>query len=83
MMSRGTSHRPDGCDLRDYAGWDMHLDQARELNERMKPLPGIYYFSVPCSATIRKPDGAYRPKRSIEPLFAAPPSDRGIFQNDG
>ena len=79
MMSLGTSPRPDGRDPRDYAGWDMHLDRARELNERMKPLAGGYYFSVPCNAAIRKPDGTYRPKRGIEPLFAARSRQIGVY----
>ncbi len=79
MMSLGTGPRPDGRDLRDYAGWDMHLDRARELNERMKPLAGVYYFSVPCSATVRKTDGTYQPKRGIEPLFAARSRQIGVY----
>ena len=47
MMARGTRARPDGRDARDYAGYDMHLDRAAELNRRMAVLPGVYYFSVP------------------------------------
>ncbi|MBR3493951.1 MAG: hypothetical protein IKH38_00860 [Clostridia bacterium] len=79
MMSRGTSPRQDGRDTRDYAGWDMHLDRAQALNQRMHPLPGVYYFSVPCSATVRNPDGTWRPVRGIEPLFVARASQIGAY----
>jgi hypothetical protein len=79
IMSLGTSAQPDGRDTRDYAAWDMHLDQARELNEHISTLPGVYYFSVPCSATIRNPDGTYRPKRGMEPLFGARSRQIGAY----
>ena len=68
-MSKGTKPRMDGRDPRDYAGPDMHLDRARELNGRMPPLPEVYYFSVPCRATQRQADGTCRPVRGMEPLF--------------
>ncbi len=71
MMSRGTSAKDDGRDPRDNANYDMHLDRAAELNARITTLPGVCYFSVPCSFTEKQPDGTYRPKRGIEPLFAA------------
>ena len=40
MMSKGTGPVSDGRDNRDYAGYDMHLDRARELNIRLAPLGG-------------------------------------------
>lgn len=51
MMSKGTKPNLDARDERDYANYDMHIDRARELNQRMKTQPHIYYFSLPCSAT--------------------------------
>ncbi len=69
LMARGTRAREDGRDERDYAGYDMHIDNAAALNERISTLPEVYYFSVPCSAAVRQPDGTYRPKRGIEPIF--------------
>ncbi len=69
MMSRGTRPKRDGRDPGDYADRDMHLDRATELNRRMLPLPDVYYFSVPCSATKRNPDGTWSPVRGMEPLF--------------
>ena len=79
MMSRGTRPREDGRDSRDYAGYDMHLDRAAEINRRIATQPGVYYFSVPCSATVRLPDGTCKPKRGIEPLFAARSRQIGAY----
>ena len=70
MMSMGTRPREDGRDSRDYAGYDMHIDEALALNKRMPALPSVYYFSVPCSFTERREDGAWVPHRGMEPLFA-------------
>jgi len=79
MMSRGTKPREDGRDPRDYAGYDMHLDRAGEINERISTLPDVYYFSVPCCATEKLPDGTCRPKRGMEPLFAARSRQIGTY----
>ena len=79
MMSMGTRPRVDGRDDRDYAGYDMHIDNAAALNRRMPVLPSVYYFSVPCSITVRRPDGTYKPKRAVEPLFAARSYQMGAY----
>ena len=71
VMAKGTKAAEDGRDHRDYAGYDMHLDRAREINERIQTLPKVYYFSVPCRATEKLPDGTCRPKRGIEPMIAS------------
>ena len=78
-MTLGTAPKQDGRDPRDYAGPDMHLDRAAELNRLITTLPGVYYFSVPCSATLRQPDGTWRPKRGIEPLFTAKAAQMGAY----
>ena len=69
MMSIGTTPRTDGRDRRDLADYDMHIDNAPALNRRMKTLPDVYCFSVPCSYTRRQADGTHVPKKGIEPLF--------------
>jgi triacylglycerol lipase len=70
MMALGTRPRRDGRDERDWADWDMHVDNALALNERMRALESVYYFSVPCSCTRRQPDGSWKPEiRRTEPLF--------------
>lgn len=79
MMSMGVSPKQNGRDERDYAGFDMHLDRARELNERISTLPDVYYFSVPCSFTGPGPDGKQLPKHGIEPLFAMRSAQIGAY----
>ena len=71
LMSAGVKAKLDERDERDYAGFDMRLDRAREINKRITTLPEVFYYSVPCSATARQPDGTFRPKRGMEPLFVA------------
>ena len=79
LMARGTGAKKDGRDERDYAGYDMHLDRAGELNRRMSALPETYYFSVPCSFTERAQDGTYRPRRGMEPLFVMRANQIGAY----
>ncbi len=71
MMSAGTKEKADGRDERDNANYDMHLDRAAEINERISTLEHVFYFSVPCSASKKQPDGTFLPARGIEPLFVA------------
>ncbi len=79
MMSRGTRARPDTRDSRDCAAFDMHLDRAMELNRRMPVLEHIYYFSVPCGFTEKRPDGTHAPKRGMEPLFVMRSCQMGAY----
>ena len=61
---------PDGRSLEDYAAFDMHIDNALALNEKIETLPGVYYFAVPCSATQPDRNGNHKPIRSImEAMF--------------
>ena len=69
MVSKGTMPKKDGRDERDYAGYDMHIDRAADLNRRISTLPDVYYFSIPCSFTKVQKDGTYRPKKKMEPHF--------------
>ena len=69
LMSMKTKKWDESRDRTDSAGHDMHLDQAMELNRRITTFEHVYYFSVPCSYTIRQADGAHVPRRGMEPLF--------------
>ena len=66
MMTNSLKVVPDGRDERDYASFDMFIDHAMQLNKRIETLPWVYYFSVPCSFTVKSKDGNYRPKQGIE-----------------
>ena len=60
----------DGRDERDYAGFDMHVDNAAEMNRRLTTFSDIYYFSFPCSSTKDCGNGVHRPDRKItDPFF--------------
>ncbi len=79
LMSKGTRPVEDGRDRRDYAGYDMHLDRAKEINGRISTLPGVYYFSVPCRATKKLPDGICRPEHGVEPIFVSRSCQIGAY----
>ncbi len=79
MLSTRTRSQQDGRDKSDYAGFDMHLDHADELNRRIATLPHVYYFSVPCSFTEKQKDGTFRPKRGMEPLFVTRSYQTGAY----
>ncbi len=80
MMSRGTRPRMDDRDERDYAGFDMQIDNALRLNRRMITQPSVYYFSVPCCLTVRRKDGTYRPGKKMEPLFVMRACQIGAYK---
>ena len=67
-MSSKLQTETDGRDSRDCADYDMQIDQALVLNQRMATLPDVYYFSVPCAFTKKRGD-RYVPKKGMEPFF--------------
>ena len=69
MMSQGTKPKQDGRDARDYADFNMRIDNAMAMNRRIAMLPRVFYFSVPCGFTVEQKDGTHRPRRGMEPLF--------------
>ena len=79
LMSSGTSAKSDGRDERDYAAYDMHIDNALALNQRIVTQPDVYYFAVPCSYTEKQADGTHRPKKGMEPLFVMRASQIGAY----
>ncbi len=80
FFSRRKKAEPDGRSADDYAAFDMHIDNARALNERISTLPGTYYFAVPCSATEPGEDGTQQPIRSImEPMFRRSSVQMGCY----
>ena len=59
----------DGRDERDYAGFDMHVDNAAAMNRHLTTFGSVYYFSIPCSSTKETRDGVHRPDRRITDVF--------------
>jgi hypothetical protein len=53
--------------------WDMDPDQSVLLNQSIKTVPGIYYFSVPHDATKDSDDGSHRvPDKEVCDTFFVP-----------
>ncbi|MCQ2597133.1 MAG: hypothetical protein MJ181_04725 [Treponema sp.] len=61
---------------KDFAAHDMHLDRAKELNETLSLPENLFYFSIPCSSSIRHEDGSYTPDRSRMEIFYRADSER-------
>lgn len=65
----------------DNAAYDMYIDNALEMNERIETLENVYYFSIPCSVTVKNEDGTYSPVESkMEPLFVSSSKAMGAFR---
>ena len=79
MMSLRLKEESDGRDERDYASYDMHIDHALEMNRSIPTLPHVYYFSVPCSFTVRQKDGTYLPKQGMEALYVQRSCQMGAY----
>lgn len=70
MMSRGTRAKTDGRSLEDYASFDMHIDMADKLNQKIATFENVFYFSYPCCVTSREEDGRCVPNAALtEVLF--------------
>ncbi len=70
LVRSKTKIKRDGRDPRDWADFDMFIDNAQAINAKISVLPHVYYFSMACDVTmpgegdVRMPDSAV-----IEPLF--------------
>lgn len=70
LVKAKTRIKTDGRDARDWANYDMLLDNAQALNKKISVLPHAYYLSVACDATMPGKDGVRVPDPSLmEPLF--------------
>jgi len=80
IMKTATKIKTDGRDSRDWADFDMTLDNAQALNGKISTLPHVYYLSVACVATDSGPNGARVPSRSlIDPLFVKSSAYMGCY----
>jgi len=69
----------DGRDARDYAEYDMHIDTARRINQRISVLPHVLYLSVPCSFTKKNQAGFFVPEKGMEAVFVMRSLQMGRF----
>ncbi len=64
----------------DTAAYDMFIDHALELNKNMVTSKKTYYFSFPCSSTVKQSDGTYKVDKSItEILFQSSADEMGAL----
>ncbi len=79
IMTAHLKTEMDGRDPRDFAACDMRVDNSMKMNERMLPLSGTYYFSVPASCTHRQEDGTFAPNKGMEPFFVRRAAQMGSY----
>ena len=80
FMKSMTKVKTDGRDPRDWANFDMRLDNAQALNDKISTLPHVYYLSVACDATTAGPNGTRVPSDSIvDPLFVKSSAYMGCY----
>ncbi len=64
-VSKATKPDLDGRESWDYASFDMFIDNALAMNERISTFEDVYYFAYPCASTIEDPDGGVTPDPAI------------------
>ena len=70
-MKRSTGAKAnDGRADWDYASYDMHIDNALAMNERITTFEDVYYFAYPCDSTTIDENGELVPDPAItEDMF--------------
>ncbi len=64
-VSKNSKPVDDGRASWDYASFDMHIDNALELNSRITTFDDVYYFAYPCASTTVDDSGAVSPDPEI------------------
>lgn len=81
MIGGATADRDESKAEWDNAAYDMYIDNALEMNKNIKTLENTYYFSIPCSASVKNDDGTYSPVESkMESLFVSSSKAMGAFK---
>ena len=80
LMSRTNSADDRELPSEDCAAFDMHIDNARKLNEKLSVNENIYYFSQPCSYTFQQKDGTYYPEKDMSVTFRKTSKLMGIYE---
>ncbi|MCR5311032.1 MAG: hypothetical protein K6E32_06420 [Lachnospiraceae bacterium] len=64
-VSKGTKPTLDGRASWDYASFDMHIDNALALNDKISVFDDVYYLAYPCDSTVKDGEGNVTPDPSI------------------
>ncbi len=80
VLKRGTRIKVDDRAANDWANYDMRIDNAKVLNERIPMLDHVYYLSVACDAT-KAGEGGVRVADTtvIDPLFVKNATVMGCY----
>ncbi|MCR4735246.1 MAG: hypothetical protein K5829_09615 [Treponema sp.] len=83
LMDKTNAGKKDGRADYDYAAYDMHIQNAKEINSWLTTLSSAYYFSFPCSATKTSADGNQEPIiEMMESLFQRSSLRMGSFEGE-
>lgn len=78
--SNGTTAYSAPSEDKDTAAYDMYIDNAMALNEKMVTDKNTYYFAIPCSATTKQEDGTYKAdKKIMEGMFRSSADEMGAY----
>ena len=82
ILKSHTKIKTDERDPRDWASYDMMLDNAQALNARIATLPHVYYLSVACDATKPGPgDTRVADPKLTDPLFVRTGTLMGCYHS--
>lgn len=56
-VSKSVKKKDDGRIADDYAAYDMHIDNALELNDKITTFSDVYYFAQPYCSTVTDQNG--------------------------
>ncbi len=80
LIQAANGSNTDGRSEKDFASYDMYIDNALELNKEIMTLEDSYYFSFPCDATEKTENGYYAPiEKKMESLFVASSKAMGAY----
>ncbi len=76
----GTTAYEAPAEDKDTAAYDMYIDNAMALNERIVTDENTYYFSFACTATKKAEDGTYKAdKKYMEGMFTSSADQMGAY----
>ncbi len=83
LVGAANGGNTDGRSEKDFASYDMYIDNALELNKEILTLQNAYYFSFPCNATEQREDGTWAPvEKKMESLFVASSKAMGAYTGE-
>ena len=76
MFLLASLKKNDGRIDEDTVTYDLHVDGAAELNEKISTVDSIYYFSYACYASKQQEDGTYKAEDDIMEFIFVPAANR-------